>query len=78
MPTASFKLTQQQMRRLRRHAHAKRMSVSSYRRASALPEEPKPQKRIYIKNPISGAIVDATPGPTITLEMVKEALADYP
>jgi len=78
MPTASFKLTQQQMLRLRRAAHAKRMSVSSYLRASALPEEPKPQKRIYIKSPISGAIVDATPGPTITLEMVKEALADYP
>ena len=78
MPTASFKLTQPQMRRLRRDAHAKRMSVSSYLRASALPEESEPQKRIIIKSPISGMMVDATPGTRINLQMVKEALAEYP
>ena len=78
MPTASFKLTYPQMLRLRRNAHAQRMSISDYLRASALPDEPPPQKRIYMKNPVSGAIVDATPGPPVTLEMVKEILADYP
>jgi len=78
MPTASFKLSQQQMFRLRRNAHAKRMSISDYLRTSALPEEPKPQKRMIIKSPISGMMVDATPGTRINLQMVKEALADYP
>jgi hypothetical protein len=66
------------MRLLRRNAHAKHMSVSDYLRAAALPDEAKPIKRIYKKNPVSGLMVDATPGPAITDEMVKAALADLP
>jgi hypothetical protein len=76
MPTASFKLTAGQMLRLRRKAHAKHMNVSEYLRAAALPGEAKPGKRKYKKNPISGLMVDATPGPAITDEMVRDALAD--
>jgi len=66
------------MLRLRRNAHAKRMSVSNYLRASALPDEPRQQKRVIIKSPVSGMMVDATPDTHINLAMVKEALADYP
>jgi len=76
MLTASFKLTSGQMRRLRSNAHARRMTISDYLRASALPEEPSPRNRVIIKSPISGMLVDATPGTVITSEMVKETLAD--
>jgi hypothetical protein len=78
MITASFKITHEQMGALRGYAHKRHMTISDYLRAIVFPKSECPPKRIFRKNPISGVLVDATPVPTITPEMVKQALADYP
>ena len=46
MVTASFKLTEDQMRRLRDNAHAKRMSLSDYVRTTLLPPAKKKKCRV--------------------------------
>jgi hypothetical protein len=33
---------------------------------------------VFKKNPVSGLMVDATPGPAITDEMIRDALAGFP
>ena len=77
MITASVKLTSEQMKILRNDARERRMSISDYLRATLFPEKTR-MKSVYEKNPISGAIVDATPLDPISPEEVREALADFP
>jgi len=80
MVTASFKLTEGQMRQLRRNAHAKRLSLSDYLRAAALPEE-KPQSPDVVpkRHPVSGLWYNAAPNQANpSLEEIQEALADFP
>jgi len=80
MVTASFKLTEGQMRQLRRNAHAKRMSISDYLRAAALPDEkPRSPDVVPKRHPVSGLWYNAAPNQANpTLEEIQEALADFP
>ncbi|WP_043583358.1 plasmid mobilization protein [Geminisphaera colitermitum] len=78
MPTITFKVTDEEAQELRRKARLKKMTVSDYLRRSAFPAPARPVKRIIKKNPISGALCDYTPGPIVTEEQIKAALADFP
>jgi hypothetical protein len=79
MPTISFKVSPEEARAIRRRARAAKSSVSSYLRAVALVDKPtRSRRRRLVRHPVSGLLVDATPGPPVTPEQIKEALADFP
>lgn len=78
MPVVSFKTTAEHVRYLRRAARLKHQSVSEYVRTLTAPAEPVKRRLNIKKHPISGLPYDASPGPVVTDEMVKEALADFP
>ena len=78
MPVLTFKVTADEARRIRARARAsKSPSVSDYLRRAALPP-PSATRRVMVKNPLTGLMVDNTPGPVVSDEMVRHALADFP
>ena len=78
MPVLTFKVTADEARRIRARARAsKSPSVSDYLRKKALPPPPR-ARRVMVKNPLTGIMVDATPGPVVSDEMVRQSLADFP
>ena len=80
MPTITFKVSAQEARKIRARAKAaKSPSVSDFLRKVALNEKPSAhRRRVMIKDPLTGVMVDATPGSLVTDEEVKAALADFP
>jgi len=78
MPVISFKVSPEHARHLRRSARLEYKTVSEYLRAVTKPEAPA-KRRLNIQiHPISGLPYDNSPGPVVTDEMIKEALADFP
>ena len=80
MPTITFKVSVQEARKIRARAKAEKSpSVSDFLRKVALNEKPSPrQRRVMMKDPLTSFMVDVTPGPMVTAEEVKAALADFP
>lgn len=80
MPVLSFKVTAAEARQIRARARAEKAgSVSAYLRKSALREAAPPVRaRLVKKHPVSGLLYDATPGPKVTDEEIRAALADFP
>lgn len=79
MPTITFKVSAEEARRIRARARAaKAASVSDYLRKIALNEKSPARRRVLKKDPLTGVLVDATPGPVVTDEEVKAVLADFP
>jgi predicted transcriptional regulator len=81
MVAITFKVSPDEARQLRRAAQAAKRSVSAHIRAAVFPPpRPRRRKRIIKKHPVSGLPYDATDegGPVVTLEQIKEALADFP
>jgi hypothetical protein len=78
MPVLSFKVSAADARAIRARAKARKKTVSAYLREQALVEK-KPRRRLrLIKHPVSGLTCDATPGPMVTEEEIRAALADFP
>jgi hypothetical protein len=79
MVAITFKLSPAEARALRAQARAAQRTVSAHLRAVVFPEPaPRRRKRIIKRHPVSGALVDVTPGPFVSLEEIKAALADFP
>jgi hypothetical protein len=80
MPTITFKVSVEEARKIRARAQAaKAPSVSDFLRKVALSDKPTVrQRRVLKKDPLTGIMVDATPGPIVTDDIVKALLADFP
>jgi len=80
MPTITFKVSVEEARKIRARARAaKAPSVSDFLRKVALAEKSAVrQRRVLKKDPLTGVMVDATPGPIVTDDMIKAILADFP
>ncbi len=81
MVAITFKVSPEEARRIRHAARAAHRSVSAHIRAAVLPPSPvRRRKRIIKRHPVSGLPYDATDegGPTVTLDQIKAALADFP
>jgi hypothetical protein len=80
MPTITFKVSVEEARKIRARARAaKSPNVSAYLRKVALDEKCSAnQSRVLVKDPLTGIMVDTTPGPLVTDEELKAALADFP
>jgi hypothetical protein len=81
MPTLTFKVSPEEARAIRAKARAAKSNVSAFVRSRVLDPTPeRPRKRIIKKHPVSGLYYDATDegGPTVSLEEIKAALADFP
>jgi len=80
MPTITFKVSAEEARKIRARARAaKSPNVSAYLRKVALEEKHSvKQRRVLVKDPLTGIMVDATPGPMVTDKEVKSALTDFP
>lgn len=70
----------EEARKIRARARAaKAPSVSDFLRKVALDEKKHVRsRRVLIKHPLTGVMIDATPGPIVTDEEIKAALADFP
>lgn len=77
MKTLTFKVSPEEARLIRAGARAERATLSAYLRKKALGGK-KIGRRILKKNPISGLVVDATPGPVVSQAEIDAALAEYP
>lgn len=80
MATLTFKVTDEEARRIRASARRERVSVSEYlrRRASlSLTPAPAPTK---VRCPHTGAMIFAAPDhqPPLTTDAVRELLSDFP
>jgi len=80
MPTITFKVSAEEARNIRARARAaKARSVSEYLRKVALDEKPPPRRRrVLVKDPLTGLLVDATPGPAVSDDQIRAALAEFP
>jgi hypothetical protein len=80
MPTITFKVSGEEARKIRARARAaKSPSVSDFLRKVALTEKPlRRRRRVLVRDSLTGLMVDATPGPVVTDEQVRAALADFP
>jgi len=78
MPIISFKVSAEHARHLRRAARLKNKTVSEYLRDMTKPEARIKHRMVIKTHPVSGLPYDAGPGPVVTEEMIKEALADFP
>lgn len=79
MPVISLKVSAVDARRIRALARARRTTVSAYLRGQALPPPVAPDRRISIrKHRSSGLSYDASPGPAVSDEDIRAALADFP
>lgn len=79
MPVLTFKVTDGEARIIRARAHsAKAKSLSAFLRKSVLQESPARRKVVTKTHPVSGLPYDASPGPQVTDEEIRAALADFP
>jgi hypothetical protein len=79
MPIVSFKATDEQLRKMRRLARERRLTVSEYLRRSALPGAETPPKMRVKRHPVSGLSYNAAPGQrTPSLDEIRAILADFP
>jgi hypothetical protein len=79
MPIITFKVSAAEARKIRAKARAaKAGSVSDFLRKSALGEPVSRRKPVLRKHPVSGLVYDATPGPAVSDEEIRAALADFP
>lgn len=79
MPVLTFKVTEGEARIIRARAHsAKAKSLSAFLRKSVLQETPARRKVVTKTHPVSGLPYDASPGPQVTDEEIRAALADFP
>ncbi len=80
MPTLTFKVSTAEARIIRQAAHGAKTSVSAFLRSRVLDESASKTrtKRVIRRHPVSGARIDATPGPTVTQTQIDAALADFP
>ena len=76
MVTASFKITENQMKELRHAASARRMSISDYLREKTFPKKKEKRPKLLLKrHPVSGWMYNAAPGQrSPTPEKIQEAL----
>jgi hypothetical protein len=80
MPTLTFKVSPAEAREIRRRARLEKVTVSKFLRSLALDtgKSARPRKLILRKHPVSGLLIDATPGPTVPQSEIDAALADFP
>jgi hypothetical protein len=80
MPTITFKVSPAEAREIRRRARVEKATVSKFLRTLALgKDEPARRRKLLLKkHPVSGLLVDATPGPAVSQETIDEALANFP
>jgi hypothetical protein len=79
MPIISFKATDEQLRKMRSLARARKLTISEYLRRAALPDAETPPKMLVKKHPVSGLSYNAAPGQRApSLDEIKAILADFP
>ena len=79
MPVLTFKVTDAEARAIRAKARSsKAKSLSAFLRKSVLNETPARRKIVIKTHPVSGLPYDAAPGPVVTDEEIRAALADFP
>ena len=79
MPTLTFKVSPAEARAIRQRARQEKATLSKFLRARALDATPAaPRRRVIKRHPVSGLLVDATPGPPVTQGQIDAALADFP
>lgn len=78
MPTLTFKVSPEEARAIRARARQEKTSLSAFLRSQLL-EKKTPRRRIVLKrHPVSGLVVDASPGPAVPQSRIDAALADFP
>lgn len=81
MVAITFKVSPEEARAIRSAARASHQNVSAFIRSKVVRAPTKVRrKRIIRRHPVSGLPYDATDegGPTVSLEEIKAALADFP
>ena len=80
MPTITFKVSLAEAREIRHRARVEKATVSKFLRTLALGSDKSNGRRKLIlkKHPISGLLVDATPGPKVSRAEIDAALAEFP
>lgn len=79
MPVLTFKVTEAEERAIRAKARAaKAESLSAFLRKAVLGDTPARRELVVKTHPVSGLPYDATPGPAVTDEEIRAALADFP
>jgi predicted transcriptional regulator len=81
MVAITFKVSPEEARRLRSAARRTGHTLSAHIRAAVLPPTSQRRPRMVIKkHPVSGLPYNAAGKglPTVTLEQIKDALADFP
>jgi hypothetical protein len=78
--TIIFKVTDEEARRIRAAARRQRLTVSEFLRRRAAGPELSPSEPELVTCPFTGAMISAplADPPPLTLESVKEMLADFP
>jgi uncharacterized protein (DUF1778 family) len=78
--TLTFKVTDEEARRIRAAAKKQRLTVSEFLRRRAAGAELVPAEPQLVKCPLTGAMIFAplADAPPLTLESVKEMLVDFP
>lgn len=80
MPTITFKVSVEEARKIRARARAANApTVSDFLRRVALDEKPPARRRrVLVKDPLTGLLVDKTPGSMVSDQEIHAALADFP
>ncbi len=79
MPVISFKVSDAEARLIRAKARAvNAASVSEFIRSAALGERQVKAKMVRRIHPVSGLPYNAAPGPVVTDDVIRAALADFP
>lgn len=80
MATISFKVSDDEARRIRARARKDGMSVSEYLRRQASLSVPAPKKPRRVRCPHTGAMIFAASAdrPRLTTESVRDLLSDFP
>lgn len=79
MPMLSLRVSPDEMAEVRRRARAAGRNVSTYVRASILPDAPVAPSRLVRDKATGGLVLKHPPGtPPITSEQVRAILADFP
>ena len=78
MPVMSFKVSLADARTIRARAKARKLSVSEYLRTQALPAKAAARRLRVVRHAASGLTYDPSPGPVVSDEEIRAALADFP
>lgn len=81
MPAITFKVSAAEARTIRARAHAEQRTVSALIRAAVLPERPASKPKLVMRlHPVSGLPYNSAGKklPTVSLDDIKAALADFP